>query len=212
MLDGVTKNAPMYVPQKDSNMIQDLSTIELLEEITDSQVVTERILKLSEGKDTSESRRIKHFQFHDWSTDSPVPSTIQGFLGLLRLVAIWQTSQSQGNPERHRVIIHSSDESRSVLFCVLANIMDQLQVERVIDVYYNVKKLRSSHPQMLRSKEQYEFLYECMWHHLKPLPISFDQLLNVNTPSQDITILQLQSNVDTPSQDTTMLQLQTSNV
>uniref|UniRef100_A0A8C1THE3 Receptor-type tyrosine-protein phosphatase U n=1 Tax=Cyprinus carpio TaxID=7962 RepID=A0A8C1THE3_CYPCA len=122
-------------------------TVELLSRSTDDNVVTRlfrvtNITRLQEGHLV-----VRHFQFLRWSAYREIPDSKKAFLNLLAQVQKWQRECGDG-----RTVVHClNGGGRSGTFCACTMIMEMVHHHNMVDVFYAVKTLRNSKPNMVES-------------------------------------------------------------
>uniref|UniRef100_A0A3B4EAD5 protein-tyrosine-phosphatase n=1 Tax=Pygocentrus nattereri TaxID=42514 RepID=A0A3B4EAD5_PYGNA len=120
-------------------------TVELLSRSTDDDVITRlfrvnNITRLQEGHLV-----VRHFQFLRWSAYRDIPDSKKAFLTLLAQVQKWQRECGEG-----RTVVHClNGGGRSGTFCACTMIMEMVRHHSMVDVFYAVKTLRNSKPNML---------------------------------------------------------------
>uniref|UniRef100_A0A672SZM7 Receptor-type tyrosine-protein phosphatase U n=1 Tax=Sinocyclocheilus grahami TaxID=75366 RepID=A0A672SZM7_SINGR len=142
-------------------------TVELLSRSTDDNVVTRlfrvtNITRLQEGHLV-----VRHFQFLRWSAYREIPDSKKAFLNLLAQVQKWLRECGDG-----RTVVHClNGGGRSGTFCACTMIMEMVHHHNMVDVFYAVKTLRNSKPNMVESMEQYRFCYELALEYLDCLEV-----------------------------------------
>uniref|UniRef100_A0A672T2Y6 protein-tyrosine-phosphatase n=1 Tax=Sinocyclocheilus grahami TaxID=75366 RepID=A0A672T2Y6_SINGR len=122
-------------------------TVELLSRSTDDNVVTRlfrvtNITRLQEGHLV-----VRHFQFLRWSAYREIPDSKKAFLNLLAQVQKWLRECGDG-----RTVVHClNGGGRSGTFCACTMIMEMVHHHNMVDVFYAVKTLRNSKPNMVES-------------------------------------------------------------
>uniref|UniRef100_A0A8C1L1Q7 protein-tyrosine-phosphatase n=1 Tax=Cyprinus carpio TaxID=7962 RepID=A0A8C1L1Q7_CYPCA len=136
-------------------------TVELLSRSTDDNVVTRlfrvtNITRLQEGHLV-----VRHFQFLRWSAYREIPDSKKAFLNLLAQVQKWQRECGDG-----RTVVHClNGGGRSGTFCACTMIMEMVHHHNMVDVFYAVKTLRNSKPNMVESMV-ISHLIHCVACHL----------------------------------------------
>uniref|UniRef100_A0A3B4E838 Receptor-type tyrosine-protein phosphatase U n=1 Tax=Pygocentrus nattereri TaxID=42514 RepID=A0A3B4E838_PYGNA len=122
-------------------------TVELLSRSTDDDVITRlfrvnNITRLQEGHLV-----VRHFQFLRWSAYRDIPDSKKAFLTLLAQVQKWQRECGEG-----RTVVHClNGGGRSGTFCACTMIMEMVRHHSMVDVFYAVKTLRNSKPNMVET-------------------------------------------------------------
>ncbi|KAL7883881.1 hypothetical protein SRHO_G00015390 [Serrasalmus rhombeus] len=142
-------------------------TVELLSRSTDDDVITRlfrvnNITRLQEGHLV-----VRHFQFLRWSAYRDIPDSKKAFLTLLAQVQKWQRECGEG-----RTVVHClNGGGRSGTFCACTMIMEMVRHHSMVDVFYAVKTLRNSKPNMVETMEQYRFCYDLALEYLDCLEV-----------------------------------------
>uniref|UniRef100_A0A8D0CKF6 Receptor-type tyrosine-protein phosphatase U n=1 Tax=Scleropages formosus TaxID=113540 RepID=A0A8D0CKF6_SCLFO len=136
--------------------------VEFLSRSTDEDVITrlfrvKNVTRLQEGQ-----LLLRQFQFLRWSAYRDVPDSKKAFLALLVHVHKWQQESGEG-----RTVVHClNGGGRSGTFCACTMILEMIQFQGMVDVFYAVKTLRNSKPNMVESLDQYRFCYDLAMEYL----------------------------------------------
>ncbi|MEQ2174665.1 hypothetical protein GOODEAATRI_010085 [Goodea atripinnis] len=96
------------------------------------------------------------FQFLRWSAYRDVPDSKKAFLNLLAQVHKWQRECGEG-----RTVVHCLGT-----FCACNILLEMIQYQNMVDVFYAVKTLRNCKPNMVESLDQYRFCYDLVVEYL----------------------------------------------
>uniref|UniRef100_A0A8C4Z4B1 protein-tyrosine-phosphatase n=1 Tax=Gadus morhua TaxID=8049 RepID=A0A8C4Z4B1_GADMO len=124
--------------------------VEFLSMSADDDVVTrlfrvKNVTRLQEGQLV-----VCQFQFLRWSPYRDVPDSKKAFLNLLAQVHKWQRECGEG-----RTIVHClNGGGRSGSFCASTILLEMIQYQNMVDVFYAVKTLRNCKPNMVESLVQ----------------------------------------------------------
>ncbi|XP_016343069.1 receptor-type tyrosine-protein phosphatase U-like [Sinocyclocheilus anshuiensis] len=140
-------------------------TVELLSRSTDDNVITRLFRVTNIKRDPRESHPcwnnesrfpkklqeghlvVRHFQFLRWSAYREIPDSKKAFLNLLAQVQKWLRECGDG-----RTVVHClNGGGRSGTFCACTMIMEMVHHHNMVDVFYAVKTLRNSKPNMVES-------------------------------------------------------------
>ncbi|XP_071799509.1 receptor-type tyrosine-protein phosphatase T-like [Asterias amurensis] len=162
MLNTVNKKDPTcveYWPERDSASYGNLTvTLQSTDRVGPNIII--RYLALA-NNDDQESRLICHLQLLDWPVRG-VPSSPRSIVELVTAVKEWQLEHKDD-----RITIQCIDgEGASGSFCALLNVIERLNIDNVVDVFQEVKKLRVSCHRLVQSQEQYELIYEAIRMYL----------------------------------------------
>ncbi|KAI6216371.1 Protein-tyrosine-phosphatase [Aphelenchoides besseyi] len=105
----------------------------------------------------NQSRTIRHFQFLNWSDrgDAAVdPLELNTFIGTIHHAH--QTFGLDGP-----ICVHCTNGAgRTGVFIAIANIIERISLEKVVDVFTTVKLLRAQRPNMVETKAELELVYD----------------------------------------------------
>ncbi|XP_017288734.1 receptor-type tyrosine-protein phosphatase U isoform X1 [Kryptolebias marmoratus] len=102
------------------------------------------------------------FQFLRWSAYRDVPDSKKAFLNLLAQVHKWQRECGEG-----RTVVHClNGGGRSGTLCACNILLEMIQYQNMVDVFYAVKTLRNCKPNMVESLDQYRFCYDLVLEYL----------------------------------------------
>ncbi|XP_052778200.1 receptor-type tyrosine-protein phosphatase S-like isoform X1 [Mya arenaria] len=105
---------------------------------------------------------VRQFQFHRWSSGSPVPSSK---LALFELIDMVDKSQKQAGDQP--VLVHCMNgASRSGLYVAVSVLVERLKLEKEIDVFQTVKQLRQCRPHLVDNLEQYRYCHEIVLDYI----------------------------------------------
>ncbi|XP_014024874.1 receptor-type tyrosine-protein phosphatase U isoform X4 [Salmo salar] len=136
--------------------------VEFLSTSADDDVITrlfrvKNVTRLQEGQLV-----VCQFQFLRWSAYRDVPDSKKAFLSLLAHVHKWQRECGDG-----RTVVHClSGGGRSGTFCASTILLEMIQYQNMVDIFYSVKTLRNSKPNMVESLDQYRFCYDLILEYL----------------------------------------------
>ncbi|XP_066573809.1 receptor-type tyrosine-protein phosphatase U isoform X3 [Amia ocellicauda] len=136
--------------------------VEFLSRSSDEDVIirlfrVKNVTRLQEGHLV-----VRQFQYLRWSAYREVPDSKKSFMSLLGHVHKWQRDCGEG-----RTIVHClNGGGRSGTFCACTMILEMVQYQSMVDVFYAVKTLRNSKPNMVESLEQYRFCYDLALEYL----------------------------------------------
>ncbi|RVE62334.1 hypothetical protein OJAV_G00156120 [Oryzias javanicus] len=136
--------------------------VEFLSMSADEDVITrlfrvKNVTRLQEGQLV-----VCQFQFLRWSAYRDVPDSKKAFLNLLAQVHKWQRECGEG-----RTVVHClNGGGRSGTFCACNILLEMIQYQNMVDIFYAVKTLRNCKPNMVESLEQYRFCYDLILEYL----------------------------------------------
>ncbi|CAM4702767.1 unnamed protein product [Leuciscus chuanchicus] len=141
--------------------------VEFLSMSADEDIITrlfrvKNVTRLQEGQLV-----VCQFQFLRWSAYRDVPDSKKAFLNLLASVQKWQRECGEG-----RTVVHClNGGGRSGMYCSSNILMEMIQYQNMVDVFYAVKTLRNAKPNMVETLEQYRFCYELVLEYLDCLEV-----------------------------------------
>ncbi|XP_072504300.1 receptor-type tyrosine-protein phosphatase V-like isoform X3 [Notamacropus eugenii] len=131
-------------------------TVYLLEE-EKGENWTRRELQVQHGSQ-QEERRILQLQFTTWP-DHGVPEDPGSLIKFAKLVQ----ERMKTTPNTVPTLVHcSAGVGRTGTFVALLRLLQQLQEEQRVDVFYTVYALRQNRPLMIQTPVQYIFLHSCL--------------------------------------------------
>ncbi|XP_071851983.1 receptor-type tyrosine-protein phosphatase mu-like isoform X2 [Apostichopus japonicus] len=106
-----------------------------------------------------EAKSVSHLQCLEWPEETESPEKV-----LLVTKILNQLLQNQPDGP---LVVHCIDGvGRTGMFCSLLSAMEQINKEKVVDVFQLVNKMRSCQPSILQNFEQYQFIYDALLAHL----------------------------------------------
>uniref|UniRef100_A0A665UR60 protein-tyrosine-phosphatase n=1 Tax=Echeneis naucrates TaxID=173247 RepID=A0A665UR60_ECHNA len=136
--------------------------VEFLSMSADEDVITrlfrvKNVTRLQEGQLV-----VCQFQFLRWSAYRDVPDSKKAFLNLLAQVHKWQRECGEGRTAVHCL----NGGGRSGTFCACNILLEMIQYQNMVDIFYAVKTLRNCKPNMVESLDQYRFCYDLVLEYL----------------------------------------------
>uniref|UniRef100_A0AAY4CRB3 protein-tyrosine-phosphatase n=1 Tax=Denticeps clupeoides TaxID=299321 RepID=A0AAY4CRB3_9TELE len=129
--------------------------VEFLSMSADDDVVTrlfcvKNVTRLQEGQ-----LMVCQFQFLRWSAYRDVPDSKKSFLNLLAHVHKWKRECGDG-----RTVVHClNGGGRSGTFCASTILLEMIQYQNMVDVFYAVKTLRNAKPNLVELFGHYKIPY-----------------------------------------------------
>ncbi|XP_071951164.1 receptor-type tyrosine-protein phosphatase S-like isoform X2 [Antedon mediterranea] len=122
------------------------------------EILTKKKIIIEKAKS---ERRIILYEVHQWPKHEPVPE-VDAFVKFI--MTIMQRSDVTLSP----ITVHCRDGvCRSGLFCLVYTVIQEMQDEKVVDVFQTLKALRSTCPTMVDSEVQYNFCYDIALCYMK---------------------------------------------
>lgn len=112
----------------------------------------------------NENTSVTQFQYHGWPTvEGQVPEVTRGLIELADQAQNHQTTQQSSGSTTGPMVVHCmAGSDRSSMFVALSILIQQLRIEKKIDVCTVARKLRSMRQGMLQTFAQYEFLHRAI--------------------------------------------------
>uniref|UniRef100_A0A8W8KJC8 Receptor-type tyrosine-protein phosphatase T n=1 Tax=Magallana gigas TaxID=29159 RepID=A0A8W8KJC8_MAGGI len=109
------------------------------------------------------SRVVKLYHGRFWNENRLVPNGFQSMISLVETILIRRREQNE-NPI---VVVCRDGAQRSGLFCVLANLVEQIQLSGSVDILQTVLNVRHRRPQIVPCLEQLEYIYDFIENYLE---------------------------------------------
>ncbi|XP_065922105.1 uncharacterized protein [Magallana gigas] len=109
------------------------------------------------------SRHVKLYRGRFWKGSHVVPNDLQPMISLVETILNRRREQME-NPV---VVVCRDGAQRSGLFCVLANLVEQLQLSGSVDILQTVLNVRHRRPQIVPCLEQLEYIYDFIKKYLE---------------------------------------------
>ncbi|XP_052252654.1 receptor-type tyrosine-protein phosphatase kappa-like [Dreissena polymorpha] len=106
----------------------------------------------------NESLSLTYLEFTDWNTEERIPNSPANFRRFIAEVDV-ETANSSDRP----VLIHCLDgASKCGLFCVVANLLQKMEVEHEVSVANAVRKVKTRRKGAIPNLEQFQFCHDCV--------------------------------------------------
>nr|XP_022914694.1 tyrosine-protein phosphatase 69D [Onthophagus taurus] len=161
MLSELGENkCPRYWPETETETVYEHITVRYVRaESCPYYTRREFLVRTREGDDLS----VTQLQYHGWPTvDGEVPEVTRGLIELVDYAHSTVSCLSSPSP----MAVHCNMGSdRSSIFVGLSILVQQLRIERRVDVFIVARKLRSQRQAMINTFGQYEFLYRAILNY-----------------------------------------------
>ncbi|XP_046436955.1 uncharacterized protein LOC124188395 isoform X2 [Daphnia pulex] len=152
-----------YWPEDAANPLtfESLSVSQLNE--TDFESYTLRSFKVERN---GKSRTVKQAYLKGWP-DFGVPNNPEILIRFIEVVRVLvnETSTSQISGSLQPIVVHcSAGVGRTGTFIAVDWLMQEARVEKEIDIFSTILRMRECRLNMVQSEEQYEYIYRCMSH------------------------------------------------
>eukprot|EP00794_Sanderia_malayensis_P008093 gene8093-8960_t len=121
--------------------------------------LTHITIHIRHGSMAKNSREVDMYQFHYWPNHATPKNTSQ-LLSLLNKLNVSESNKQQGNNKHSTLVMCSDGAGRTGTFIAIANILERLKSEQLIDVFHTVKKIRLFRPQFVENSAQYQFCFK----------------------------------------------------
>eukprot|EP00794_Sanderia_malayensis_P008095 gene8095-8963_t len=121
--------------------------------------LTHIMIHIRHGSMAKNSREVDMYQFHYWPNHATPKNTSQ-LLSLLNKLNVSESNKQQGNNKHSTLVMCSDGAGRTGTFIAIANILERLKSEQLIDVFHTVKKIRLFRPQFVENSAQYQFCFK----------------------------------------------------
>ncbi|KAL5487212.1 hypothetical protein EMCRGX_G019787 [Ephydatia muelleri] len=169
MLSQLTEDDEILCPQYWPVNLQtpekfDSITVELLSEKALESYTVRSIKLTQQTSEVSNSMVIQHYHYQSWQ-ESKAPESATGVVELCEQVM--KVQRHSGNKP---IVIHCSDGvGRTGALCAVMIAIDRLKIEGVVDVQHTIRLLRTQRPNMVRTPDQYRFIYRAVKEYVNSL-------------------------------------------
>ncbi|KAM9372782.1 receptor-type tyrosine-protein phosphatase eta [Phaethornis superciliosus] len=144
-----------YWPDKQSKSYGDIIVTLVSETVLPEWTIRDFTVEKS---NTSDSHTVRQFHYTSWP-DHGVPETTDLLINFRHLVH----EHSSQNPIDSPTLVHcSAGVGRTGTFIAIDRLIQQMEMERTVDVYGVVYELRMHRPLMVQTEDQYVFLNQCV--------------------------------------------------
>ncbi|XP_038066650.1 receptor-type tyrosine-protein phosphatase delta-like [Patiria miniata] len=151
-----------YWPEKDNLEFGPLTVTLTREDRHNEDVIIRQFDVCHPLSKNDEVQSVCQIQYLGWPSVKEVPRSPSSLLKVLEAVKMWTTDHPDGP-----IAVHCIDGvGCSGTFCALLTLLDHLAVEKVVDVFQAVKKLRTTRAGMVNTLAQYQLCYQVMQTYL----------------------------------------------
>ncbi|XP_062602777.1 receptor-type tyrosine-protein phosphatase alpha-like [Saccostrea cucullata] len=153
----------VYLPSKEGPILCDSFELFLHDqsELGDIDVLNMKFY----DKQTEDARFINVFRGHFWKQNRLVPEDHQPMTDLIEAVLNLRKEHSG-----HPVLVHCMNGAKqSGMFCVLANLVEQIQLFGTVDILQTVVNMRHRRIQIVPCLAQLEYIYNFVENYLKTI-------------------------------------------
>ncbi|XP_038066653.1 receptor-type tyrosine-protein phosphatase T-like [Patiria miniata] len=151
-----------YWPEKDSLDIGPLTVTLTREDRHNEDIIIRELDVCYPARKNDEVQTVCQIQYLGWPSGKEVPRSPSSLLKVLEAVKMWSTDHPDGP-----ITVHCIDGVEcSGTFCALLTLLDQLALEKVVDVFQATKKLRITRAGMVNTLAQYQLCYQVIQTYL----------------------------------------------
>ncbi|XP_038066628.1 uncharacterized protein LOC119736684 [Patiria miniata] len=151
-----------YWPEKDSLEFGPLTVTLTNEDRYCEDIIIRQFDVSYPARKNDEVQSVCQIQYLGWPPGKEVPRSPSSLLKVLEAVKMWTTDHPDGP-----IAVHCIDGvGCSGTFCAILTLLDQLAVEKDVDVFQAVKKLRITRAGMVNSLAQYQLCYQVIQTYL----------------------------------------------
>ncbi|CEF70849.1 Protein-tyrosine phosphatase, receptor/non-receptor type domain and Protein-tyrosine/Dual specificity phosphatase domain and Protein-tyrosine phosphatase, catalytic domain-containing protein [Strongyloides ratti] len=141
-----------------------------------------------------------------WPIENKVPLSTTSLVDLLRMTRSWKKRAPDRPETKPTIILSHNGYSRCGIFIAANVCIDQMDMDREVDVFHAVKMIRINRPQLIDIKDEYKYLYDLMLHWYMTSPeyrIYDNDGESTNTTEENtFSLSSIQKNENQPFQNT----------
>ncbi|XP_053387134.1 receptor-type tyrosine-protein phosphatase alpha-like, partial [Mercenaria mercenaria] len=159
------KGIGQYLPADNQSLKQGSFTVTCVKSEARQQYTLTTLRICNTGKQRPGEKTVYHYQYMKWKTGERVPSDSGGFVQFVKEV---ETKSNTDSSENRPVLIHClTGARRSGLFCVVAVLLEKIQMEYHVSIANTVRQVKLRRKTAIPNKEQFEFCHRCISAHLE---------------------------------------------
>ncbi|XP_062596526.1 receptor-type tyrosine-protein phosphatase kappa-like [Saccostrea cucullata] len=113
-------------------------------------------------KNTKEKHMVQIYECLDWCLNELFPAEISSLTDMIKQITLDRKSIDDG----HITVLSKDGASCCGLFIAVYNAVQQLQLDGEIDMFTIVQQLHCRRPEMISTKEEYEFCFKSVCNYL----------------------------------------------
>ncbi|XP_061178844.1 receptor-type tyrosine-protein phosphatase kappa-like [Saccostrea echinata] len=113
-------------------------------------------------RNTKEKHVVQIFECLDWSLNEPFPAENSSLTDLIKHISLDRKSCYDG----HITVLSKDGASCCGVFIAVYNAIQQLQLDNEVDMFTIVQQLHCRRPEMISTKEEYEFCFKSVCNYL----------------------------------------------
>uniref|UniRef100_A0A0N4Z7W9 Tyrosine-protein phosphatase domain-containing protein n=1 Tax=Parastrongyloides trichosuri TaxID=131310 RepID=A0A0N4Z7W9_PARTI len=99
-----------------------------------------------------------------WPIENKVPLSTSSLVDLMRMTRSWKKRAPDRPETKPSIIMSHNGYSRCGIFIAANVCIDQMDMDREVDVFHAVKMIRINRPQLIDIKDEYKYLYDLILH------------------------------------------------
>ncbi|XP_062613537.1 receptor-type tyrosine-protein phosphatase T-like, partial [Saccostrea cucullata] len=123
-----------------------------------SKGVRKTSMKITKKEDNEETHDLQIFECLNWSFSEILPKETSTLTNLIKQFSLDRKSHSN----RHVTVISKDGATCCGVFIAVYNAMEQLQQDDEVDLFTIVQQLQCRRPEMITTKEEYEFCFKAV--------------------------------------------------
>ncbi|XP_061185379.1 receptor-type tyrosine-protein phosphatase kappa-like [Saccostrea echinata] len=147
-----------WVDEKNGNIRLSPYTIIRDTQTTLSKEIRKTSIKITKKEENKEANEVQIFECLNWSSNDVLPTETSTLTNLIKQFSLDRKS----HPNGHITVISKDGASCCGVFCAVYNAIGQLQQDDEVDIFTIVQQLQCRRPEMISTKEEYEFCFKAV--------------------------------------------------
>uniref|UniRef100_A0AC35U5K7 Receptor-type tyrosine-protein phosphatase kappa n=1 Tax=Rhabditophanes sp. KR3021 TaxID=114890 RepID=A0AC35U5K7_9BILA len=105
-----------------------------------------------------------------WPIENKIPMSTSKLIDAMRMARSWKKRAPDRPETKPTIVLSHNGYSRCGIFIAANVCIDQMEMDREIDVFHAVKMIRINRPQLIDIKDEYKYLYDLMLHYYNSTP------------------------------------------
>ncbi|XP_061185070.1 receptor-type tyrosine-protein phosphatase epsilon-like [Saccostrea echinata] len=131
-----------------------------VEQRTLSEEMQKTTIKLK-GKEVT-THKVQIFECLNWKSSDRIPAEPSTLTNLIKQFSLDRKSDTDG----HITVISKDGATCCGVFCTVYNAIEQLEIDGEVDILTIVQQLQIRRPEMISTKEEYEFCFKAVCNYL----------------------------------------------
>ncbi|VDP12169.1 unnamed protein product [Soboliphyme baturini] len=115
-----------------------------------------------------------------WPVQHRVPYSTSGFIDVIKMARSWRRRAPDRADIKPTIVISHNGVSRCGIFIAMNILIDQINMEKQVDVFHAAKMIRLNRPQLFDNKEEYKYLYDLLLQYYITSPEYQEQMAAEN--------------------------------